>query len=188
MLKILIAGDSYASDWHTNKEWWKQLPYDITNIAQAGSSQYRILKSLPNLEMYDVIIIAHTSPYRIYTEHNLLHQDSITHKDSDYLIGDVIDKGGDMARAMKKYVEYFHNDEYVMYQHRKICDDIINKTKDKPTLNISGFDYSDIYQFNDYLHIPSIVNYERGKICHMNETTNITLSYVIEEKIKNLTS
>lgn len=187
MPKVLIAGDSYASDWNEKWEWWKSLPYDITNVAQAGSSQYRILKSLCVSLDYDVIVIFHTSPYRLYTENNTLHTNSPTHKHSDYIIGDVIAKGGDISKAMKSYVKYFYNEELVLYNHRKICEDIINITKHTTVIHASGFDYDDIFEFDDMTSIRHIAETQHGGVCHMNTTGNKMVADIIETKIKNLT-
>ena len=45
--KILIAGDSFAADWtvkYKGEGWVNTLckDYDVTNVAQAGVSEYKI--------------------------------------------------------------------------------------------------------------------------------------------------
>ena len=53
-MKILIAGDSFAADWkikHSGNGWVNMLSndYDVTNIAQAGASEYKIYQQLIRL-------------------------------------------------------------------------------------------------------------------------------------------
>lgn len=188
MSKILIAGDSYAADWGGTTEWWKSLPHDVINIAQAGSSQYRILKSLPDKNVYDITIIFHTSPYRIFTENNVIHNNSTTHKHSDYLIYDIISKGGKVAKAMKTYVEYLYNEEFILYTHTKICEDIIAKVKNKKVIHVTAFDYTCIHTFDnvELVDIRDIASDHQGDICHLSEYGNKLLAEKISEKI-NLT-
>lgn len=185
MPRILVAGDSYASDWNQDYEWWKLLAHlsgcEVDSIAQAGSSEYRILKSLTNFEDYDIIIVFHTSPYRIYTEQNIIHQSSITHKNSDYLIGDTINHGGRIGKAMKGYVEHLYNEEYSLYQHIKVLEDIIDITKNKHTFHTSGFDYNDIYHIPDFYNITKIW---KGNVCHMCREGNERIANFFLDKLR----
>ena len=47
-LRILIAGDSFAAEWPGNNGWVKLLSqkFSVTNVAQAGVGEYKILKQL----------------------------------------------------------------------------------------------------------------------------------------------
>ena len=50
-MKILICGDSFAADWtikYPGQGWPNMLSqqYEIVNLAQAGCSEYKILKQL----------------------------------------------------------------------------------------------------------------------------------------------
>ena len=71
--KILIIGDSFACVWPNEVTGWPtQLAqqYDVTNLAQAGVSEYKILKQLLNFEKenpwwqhdFNCVIVSHTSP------------------------------------------------------------------------------------------------------------------------------
>ena len=64
-MKILILGDSFATDWTSKYPQGKGWPnllaekFDVTNLAQAGISEYKILKqikSVSNLEKFDLKI------------------------------------------------------------------------------------------------------------------------------------
>jgi hypothetical protein len=60
MDKLLICGDSFAADWtvKVKEKGWVNLlaqDYKVTNLAQAGCSEYKILKQLQsvNLDKFD---------------------------------------------------------------------------------------------------------------------------------------
>lgn len=95
---VLIIGDSFASDWspkYNTYPGWPNLlanKHNVTNVAQAGVSEYKIYKqllSIKNLEKFDVVIVSHTSPYRIYTKQHPIHKDDILHNSADLMINDL---------------------------------------------------------------------------------------------------
>ena len=96
MKKILIAGDSFAANWrikHNGAGWVNLLEndYDVKNIAQAGVSEYKILKQIEqeNLDNFDMIVISHTSPNRVYiTEHPAYNLNPL-HRCADLIYSDV---------------------------------------------------------------------------------------------------
>ena len=53
--KLLIAGDSFAADWSKKYKnacgWVNTLceDYDVTNVAQAGASEYKIYNQLKKI-------------------------------------------------------------------------------------------------------------------------------------------
>ena len=130
--RILIAGDSFSSEFNSSYEWWKKIPYQIINVSQPGSSEFKILKSLEtNLSNnISIVIIFHTNFNRIYTEKNLLHTESNSHKKSCYVIADVIDKKTEISTAMSYYIKYFYNEKFALWTHKKICSEIENITNE----------------------------------------------------------
>lgn len=97
-MKILIAGDSFAADWTVKyplgKGWVNLLAehHDVTNVAQAGVGEYKIYQQIQqqkNIEDYDIVIISHTSPYRVHTrKHPVHHRDSL-HANADLSMSDI---------------------------------------------------------------------------------------------------
>jgi len=92
-INILLIGDSFVAEFdaHNNKSWNRLFDdkiYNITNIAQRGCSEYKILKQLQsvNIEDYDKIIIGHTSPNRVYFN-GKIHDDE--YANSDLIFTDV---------------------------------------------------------------------------------------------------
>ena len=121
--KILIAGDSFAADWtvkHQGKGWVNMLSeiYDVTIIAQAGVSEYKIIKQIQssNLTQYSHIIISHTSPFRIPVKEHPLHSMDILHSNCDLIYTD-IKKHALLDPSLKPMIEYF--EKYFDFEHAK---------------------------------------------------------------------
>ena len=96
-MKILIIGDSFAADWtvkYPGLQGWPNLlstEYDVTNLAQAGVSEYKIYKQLCSINVidYDFAIVAHTSPYRLVTRRHPIHTNDALHANCDLIYGDI---------------------------------------------------------------------------------------------------
>jgi hypothetical protein len=184
--KILIAGDSFACDWGNDTEWWKLLDYSITNVAQAGASEYKIIKSLINIDNYDLAIVFHTSPSRIYTTNNIKHTLNKLHRDSCYVIGDILADNSRLADAMRLYVKYFYDEEYINYTHRLMLADVIRLTSTIPTIHASGFDYTNIYTFDCFIPANDLFTHHGGNSCHLNNQGNVLLADRINKQIMDI--
>jgi len=96
-MKLLIIGDSFAADWSVKYPkvfGWPNLlsnNYQVTNLAQAGASQYRLLQQLlsVDIDQYDVFIVVHTSPYRVPTRQHPVHYHDKLHSNADLLYSDI---------------------------------------------------------------------------------------------------
>lgn len=96
-MHVLIVGDSFAADWsakHRDSFGWPNLlakHHDVTNLAQAGVSEYKIHKQLISVDLtqFNLVIVAHTSPYRVVTRHHPVHYNNSLHKHADLLFGDI---------------------------------------------------------------------------------------------------
>lgn len=95
-MKILIAGDSFAANWLSEDSSYLGWPnllsddFDVTNVAQAGVSQYKILKQIrsQDLSQFDVIIICFTDDFRLYIPDHPIHTSGL-HKNCDLLVSDL---------------------------------------------------------------------------------------------------
>ena len=95
-MNVLILGDSWAADWSEQYSEYLGWPnivaeqHTVTNIAQAGVSQYSILKQLDTVQPqdYDAVIISITSPYRVYTPQHPVHTSGL-HTNSDLIYTDI---------------------------------------------------------------------------------------------------
>jgi hypothetical protein len=96
-MQILIVGDSFASDWSVKYKdvfGWPNLlskHHNVTNLAQSGVSEYKIYKQLSsvNLDLFDLVIVAHTSPYRVVTRNHPVHYNDCLHSNADLLFSDI---------------------------------------------------------------------------------------------------
>ena len=65
--------------------------YNVTNVSQAGVSEYKILKQVEDhlySNDFDLVIVCHTSPYRVHTPEHPVHNSGL-HKDCDLIYSDV---------------------------------------------------------------------------------------------------
>jgi|TARA_B100000214_G_scaffold261718_1_gene193298 hypothetical protein len=142
-MKILIVGDSYAVDWtvkYNDYPGWPNLlakEYNVVNYAQAGVSQYKILKQLQaqNINEFDVVISSFTSPYRVHTLKHPVHYQDKLHKNSDLLAIDCEyayqrDKNNESLATAKNYFKYHFDFDYYEYIYSlmlKECENIIGE-------------------------------------------------------------
>jgi hypothetical protein len=96
-MKLLIIGDSFAADWSVKYPkvfGWPNLlsnDHEVTNLAQAGVSEYKILQQLlsADLNQYDIVVVVHTSPYRVTTRQHPVHYADALHSKADLLLTDI---------------------------------------------------------------------------------------------------
>jgi len=159
-MKLLIAGDSFAAKYPGEFPGWADLMEDhyvVENIAQCGVGEYKILKQIEsvNLKDYDVVIISHTSPYRIHTAMNPLHTDGI-HNSCDFIYEDV---RGRLPDVEKFFTEYFDL-EYATRIHG-----LLHKEIDKILKNSFVID-------TKLLGIEKLFKTNRGTVQHLDKAGN----------------
>ena len=72
-MKVLITGDSFAADWqkkYPSKKGWVNIladRYQVTNIAQAAVSEYKIWQQIKSVDLnkFDTIIVSHVNSFTI---------------------------------------------------------------------------------------------------------------------------
>ena len=190
-MKVLLAGDSFAADWqikYPDKKGWPNLlaeKYDVTNIAQAGCSEYRIYKQLKStrLDQYNAIIVSHTSPYRIYTEYHPSRANDILHQNCDLLYADIenLAKTDREYRSAVDYFEKFFSLEYADFCYDITIDKINELLKDNHVIHISHL--TSIKE--NYIDFSNLFKIHRGLINHYNEEGNrIIYNRILKELIK----
>ena len=177
MKKILICGDSFAADWTKKYKGvgWPNLlarEYKVTNLAQAGCSEYKIYKQLTSscLYKFDNIIVSHTSPYRLYVKKHPVYVNDPLHKNSDLIYSD-IKEYKELSTVVDYYEKYFDLD-YAEFIHNLICKQIDELTKLYPILHITSFDWNGLYKFPNMISFESIFDKHRGDINHYNGIGN----------------
>jgi|TARA_R110000822_G_scaffold94767_1_gene217156 hypothetical protein len=159
-MKLLIAGDSFAAKYSGEFPGWSDLiedQYLVDNIAQCGVGEYKILKQIEsvNLKNYDVVIISHTSPYRIHTCKNPLHITGI-HKHCDFIYEDV---KGRLPDVEKFFTEYFDL-EYAIVVHALIIKEINTLLENCSVINTHTLGLDKLFDTN------------RGSVQHLDQEGN----------------
>lgn len=195
MEKILICGDSFAADWSDSYAGigWPNIlkeKFDVYNLAQAGCSQFKIYKQIiseiDNLYNYKHIIIGHTSPYRIYTTNHPCYKKTSIHRNSDFIYADVKQKVKHYPelKCITEYYESFYDLEYAEFMHICICEKIDLITKGHPSiLNISGFNYQNLYSFPNFIGLSNLYRKHKGLINHLDQCGNEIVYKKIMKKI-----
>ncbi len=171
--KLLIAGDSFAADWNNSNPGWPNMlarDFLVTNIAQAGCSEYKIYKQLCsiNLADFDHIIVSHTSPYRIYTQENPLHKHNDLHKNSCFIYSDVKEHG---FPCVTEFFEKYFDMEYAEHVHNLLLKDIEQKCPEH-TIHITSFEWNKLYKCKKWIDFHKVFLAHRGSINHYDDEGN----------------
>lgn len=191
MEKLLICGDSFAADWTVKVKgvgWVNLLEqnYKVTNLAQAGCSEYKILKQLQSVDLnrYDLVLVSHTSPYRLYVREHPVHGKDTLHKNSCLLYSDVIEHLP-KCPELKPVVEYFDkyfDIEYAEHMHNLLLQEI-EELCPLRTLHIAHIEWKNLHVFENFINFKDVFTKHRG--C-MNHYTEIGNNIVYDKVLTNL--
>lgn len=182
-MKLLIAGDSFAVDYskYNNIEYkgWPNLlaeTINVDNVAQAGVSQYSILKQIEKIHPleYDKIIVSVTSPNRIFCRQHPIHTSGI-HENCDLIYNDIdrFSLFNSKLKTAKNWFKYFFDEEYSV--------DIYNLITDRIHFLLQNTDYILISHNTTPVKVEDIFNFEElwkynnGLVNHYNEQGNQTV-------------
>lgn len=190
-MKIFIAGDSFATDWSikypTMQGWPNMLAgiHTVTNVAEAGCGEYKILKQLTShaLSDYDAIIVSHTSPYRIHTTFHPIHSKDKLHYNSDFIYEDC------KAHKLKFMTEYFekcYDLDYAKYVHTQICKDIDLATNINKVIHITHSTWQELWQFPKLLNFEGLAQLEPGNANHYSTSGNQLVFDTLNDRLANM--
>ena len=188
---LALFGDSFGyQDSAEEFDSWVTLlskHYKIHNYCQAGSSQYKILKSiqLVDLDQYDHVVITHTSPGRVYVKYNPLHQNTTKHKDCDIILSDIENNSDRFSVACQLYFKYIHDMDYAIDIHNMICKEIHELTQHHNPCHITHFDYQSLYQFPGLINFHSMFRDNRGSVNHYNQIGNCRVYQTVLDKLSD---
>jgi hypothetical protein len=189
--KILICGDSFAADWsvkYPGHGWPTMLAQDyrVTNVAQAGCSEYKIHCQLHDKKItdYAAVIIWHTGPYRIpVTQHPVHHGDRLHHH-SDLLYSDIkaqAEQRSDLDCIVEFYEKYFDT-AAAEFTHNLICEHIEIRTHNHPcVIHAHAMPWDGLYKFRSVIDFQSTFDQHRGLINHFTDNGN----QIVYNKIKD---
>ena len=121
-MKILVCGDSYATD-HEHYSWLKLVENyfncrdTTTNFARAGSSvnySYKRLKHSLDTDGYDVVIFVLTSADRQYHRDMMIHGGFPQHNDGTLV-------SNKLKEAIKSYYLHLYDSENTSLWHSMAC-------------------------------------------------------------------
>jgi len=192
-MKILIAGDSFAADWkikHNGNGWVNMLSedYDVTNIAQAGVSEYKIYQQLINHDttIYDEIIISHTSAYRIPVVEHPIHSKDILHSNCDLIYSDLKEnEDNELAKIGVDFFENLYDTDYALFVHDLMLKYIDSKYKHRQIINITFFEHGNLYKPKNFINFEKIFKENRGHINHLNDKGNQIVFDTIKKILSN---
>ena len=171
---ILIAGDSFAAVWPGMYIGWPGMlkeNYNVTNLAQAGVSEYKILKQLQsvNLSNFDSVIVSHTSPSRVHTLQHPLHKEGL-HKDCDLIYTDIADRSSlfnPSLRSAKGWFRYHYDDEYQIDIYMLIRKEIRSLLGSHNYISITHTDISTTYALeHNNISFADTWKYNKGTVNH----------------------
>jgi len=196
-MKVLIAGDSFAADWqikYPNKKGWPNLlaeKYDVTNIAQAAVSEYKIWQQIKSVDLnkFDSVVISHASPNRIYCVQHPVHSADPLHKDSDLIYADLLEQPAtkDVQLAIDYFERYFELDYYKDVSDL-ICMEILNTLGQYTHLNqfhLTNYISDTKYDFLPSYNLNKIFVQHRGLINHFDDQGNQILYNIIDTWLRD---
>ncbi len=185
-MNILIIGDSWAADWsqkHSQYPGWPNLlaeEFNVTNIAQAGVSQYSITQQLKNIypAEYDRVIVSITSPYRLYTPLHPVHTEGL-HANSDLIYTDLeyhLSEQPNNKRIQSAIGFYKHHfdTKHAEYLHHLLVEDTLKDCDNNYTLVTSNIYDNEQYVPAGFRYCEGHGIYQSypGRINHMSEEGN----------------
>ena len=184
-MKILILGDSWAADWsqkHSEYLGWPNIlaeQHKVTNIAQAGVSQYSIVKQLDTQKLleYDKVICSITSPYRVYTARHPVHTEGL-HANSDLIYTDIeyhsIDRPNNIRlQSAKQYFEHHFDTSHAEFVNKLIVKHILDQLEVNKSIITSNIkDNDELVSDHIYCNGHGIWQSYPGKINHLSEEGN----------------
>lgn len=194
-MNILIIGDSFAADWSavdSTYPGWPQLlakKHSVTNLAQAGCSEYKILQQLKtqqNLDLYDWIIVCHTSSARIHTRQHPVHHSDHLHAHADLIFSDieyhaVLDKKqkNPALVAAHDFFVYHYDDDYNRDIHQLLVKEIHEIIGNTPVVVVDNFDQLNPLDYEFFLNFTKITQVVPGKVNHCSQQGNIDICHSI---------
>jgi len=192
-MKILIAGDSFAARWPEEVLGWVnylERQYNVTNLAQAGVGEYKILKQLEsiNLDDFDLVIVSHTSPSRVHTPTHPLHNNGF-HKDCDLIYTDLESHHSFFNNSLttaKGWFKHHYDEEYQIDVYNLIRKEINNKIN-IPYISLTHIEIAAKLAFEkDNIDFSDLWKKQRGDINHYTEIGNRVIFKILVEKIKSI--
>ena len=164
--------------------------HEVVNLAQAGCSEYKILKQLESTDLnnYNQIIVSHTSPYRIYVKRHPVHHNDVLHKDCDLLYSDIKEHAVKNKNLIPivDYIENYFDLDYAIYIHRLLCKEIeqlLESVADR-AIHIANIDYKNVYSFKNMISFDNLFASNSGSMNHYDAKGNEEVFKILSTTLK----
>ena len=197
---IALLGDSFAAEYKAKTPGWVDVlaeKYSVNNVAQAGVGEYKILRQLQDLEstnpnwkkLYNCVIVAHTSPFRVHTSKHPLHKKGL-HKDCDLIYSDLknrFDWFNESLSTAKNWFVHHWDDDYQIGTYKLIREEINRIIGDVPYLAIDHFGLSvNISKETHKLDFSDFWLLNRGDVNHYTVEANQTVAKAVIDKVEQI--
>lgn len=194
-MKILIIGDSFAADWtvkYKNRLGWPNLlakDYSITNLAEAGVSEYSIFQQSQSVNIldFDFCIVSHTSPNRVHTKRHPIHFKDKLHSKCSLIFSDIdyhLKKNKSTAlQTAYNWFKYHYDQEFQ--------NTIYTLFKEKITQTISETDFLEVSHLpnvNSGLNYYKYYNKQDSYMNHFSYEINLLIYNDIKNVLNHLRS
>lgn len=202
-MQILVIGDSFAANWsvkYNDYAGWPELlahDYNVTNLAQAGVSEYKILlqvESITNIMDYDIVVVSHTSPYRLHTRRHPVHHSDPLHTNSDLVLKDCEYHAGKpwnwfnkSLQAAVGFFKYHFDEKYYETIYTLLRNQINQKLLGIPVIVINNLPGNVAFATETtVLDFSELWNTERGLVNHFSEAGNVEIYNTIKQTIEQV--
>jgi len=204
-MRILILGDSFAADWtikYPYSEGWPNIlakKHCVVNLAQAGVSEYKILKQIEKLpkwyiNLFELVIVSHTSTYRVHTKKHPIHADDNIHNHADLIFTDIEHHRKKWRnifnrplKAAYNYFLYHFDEQYQEDIYRLIRKQINEKIAGIPSIALNGLNINpELITEKTVVDLRDIIQDNPGLMNHLSPTGNRLVYERILDTIKNI--
>jgi hypothetical protein len=169
--------------------------HQVTNLAQAGVSEYRIyqqLRSVTDLSVFDTVIVAHTSPLRVPTRRHPMHSNDSLHKNADLIYSDIVYHAKQLKNifnlrlhAAREFYRYHYDDEFFEDTYWLFREKINTILANNKVVTLATF--KDCPATEEYvLDFTDLLNTNPGLINHYSEKGNQVVFDTINATLKTL--
>jgi hypothetical protein len=192
-LNILIAGDSFAAQWPNKNTGWSNLLeqyFIVTNIAQAGVGEYKILKQIKSVDLnkFDLLIVSHTSPFRIHTPNHPIERTGL-HQDCDLIYADLEANDDGNNKSLTTALDWFryHYDEDYQCDIYDLIRQEINRIAVIPYLCLDHNPITSRHAFEpNQFDFSNVWNKHKGVVNHYSDQGNTIVFQTVKEQIEKL--
>lgn len=191
---ILICGDSFSTDFGLPNSWVNRLSelYTVENLSCAGISEYKILQQIKSkqldLDSYSKIIIAHTSPNRVYIKQHPVHSNSKNHSLSDLIFSDIsyhlnVNPNDKIIETAHNYFLYIFDKDYYLEIYYLIQEKIKKIVDGKQVLHLNNFNLPNNANLENYVNLKEKFKLTTGDINHYDLASNFIIFKFLETNL-----